>query len=120
MEDPAALEVLAVEVVGGDDAAGTELGQERAGGVAAVNEYERAVGGGAGLEVEPGDVHAGGLEAVLDLRAGWVVADGADEGGAATEPSDGDHGGRGHAAAFEGAFEDGDLLLGAGDAFEEQ
>ena len=49
-----------------------------------------------------------------------VVADGADEGGAATEPGDGHHGGRGHAAAFEGAFEDGDLLLGAGDAFKEQ
>ena len=85
-----------------------------------VNEHERAVGGGAGVEVEPGYVHASGLEAALDLCAGGVVADGADEGGAATKPGNGDDGGRGHAAAFQGALENSDLLLGAGDAFEEQ
>ena len=65
-------------------------------------------------------VHAGGLEAVPDLHAGRVVADGADEGGVAAEPSDGHHGGRGHAAALERALVDGHLLLGAGDAFEQQ
>ena len=120
VEDASAPEVVAVEVVGGYGAAGTELGKEGAGGVALVNEHKRAVGGGAGLEPEPGDIHAGGLETALDLRSGRVVADGADEGGAAAEPGDGHHGGRGHAAAFQGTLKDGDLLLGAGDAFEQQ
>ena len=120
VEDTAPLEVLTVEVAGGYGATAAELGEERAGGVAPVYEHERPVRRGAGMQPQLCYVHASGLEAVPDLRAGRVVADGTDEGGAAAKPGDGHHGGRGHAAALQRAVVDGDLLLGAGDAFEQQ